>query len=369
MLSHIKHWLSISEKEKPEPLPAAKSIQLENKAGKTKSLTGNVPLDGIEAFLSANGVAPRDVVLSKHPFWQRPEPMLDVGAATYLKILEHILDISEQYMMALRYGSPASGFDHDTLEDEDEDEESRIRSMKGIIWGMPQEYMKWQNQAVVLAQQEPAHAAALLDIVRQQVLFNASEDNKNWPAQAEHLLENGGTFTVAHAMAGLQKSVACENLGGLLTETPNLAKLLLDPRQDNEVLAWATLHERNRHWLVARHPRLSAWDIADKLRDPKAVGALAEFTADGAVLKAWYGAPLTGDEIACHPLAYSLYVHKHAPIYMEEAQPLPETWTVALALCTAGIDFKNMLLMAAKAKVSPQSYDDSIVLPDLGPMP
>lgn len=364
----ISNWFNTPEKARRKALHAAEQALADKKQTKGDMAKSLLTLGGVEAFLAADGVAPRDDVLSKHPFWQRDNPMLGLDASTCLKILHHILDIHEQYMMPLRYGHPAFGYD---FFDDPQDERDRIRAMKGIAWGMPEEYMKWQEQAVVLAQQEPAYAAELLDVVAMQVRFNGAgdEDNEHWPSQAEHLLANGGTLGVAEILTGLRQAVDVASLDTTLAQNPHVAQFLNNSTYDREAIAWGRQNEQNLHWLAAQHPRLSSWEIAEGINDPKSIAALADLTRDGAVLKAWYGVELKADEIATHPLAYSLYVHKHAPIYMEEAQPLPDVWSMALSLCTTGVDFKNMLLMAAKAKVSPQLRPEELSLPDLGPAP
>lgn len=272
-------------------------------------------------------------------------------------------------MMSLRYGNPGFGYDYE--DDDPGAERERIRAMKGISWGLPGVYVEWQAQAIVLAQKEPLYAAELLDVVAMQVRFNgASEhDNEDWPAQAELLLSGGGTLTAADVFTGLLQSAGTVELDGVLAANPRIAHFLKDSNYDQDAIAWSRQSDKHLHWLAAVHPRLSVWDIAEGIKDAKSIAALADLARDGAILKAWHGVELSSVDIACHPLAYALYVHKYAPIYMEEAQPLPDAWSMALSLCTTGVDFKNMLLMAANAKIHPNLRPEELLLPDLGPAP
>ena len=60
-------------------------------------------------------------------------------------------------------------------------------------------------------------------------------------------------------------------------------------------------------------------------------------------------------------------MHKHALIYLEEARPLPDAWSMALALSTTGLEFQEMLLSAAHLKVNPARKPEILTLPDLEP--
>lgn len=360
MFERVTNWFSRHEKSKSltplAPMPAV--------AGPAPVVKKTVEETGVEAFLAADGVGPREDILKKHPFWQRAEPMQELEADVYLQVLQHILNVHEQYAMALRYGHPAFSFDYD---DDIGAERDKIRAMRGISWGEPKEYIKWQEHAMVLAQKEPAYADALLEAIGLQVRLNAGGDDVRWLAQAEHLLRYNGTLDANAALTGLcSSSITMEKA---LNDYPLLSLFLDDPTYHKDAIAWATQNENNLQWLVKSHQQLSSWAIAEHLNDTKNVTVLADMTHDGAILKAWHGVALTSEEIASHPQAYALYVHKYAPIYMEEAQPLNDTWSMALSLCSTGVDFKEMLLMAARSKMTPQAQPEHVALPDLGHMP
>ena len=156
---------------------------------------------------------------------------------------------------------------------------------------------------------------------------------------------------------------------------PALYKQWLDPKNDAVTMSWAIQAVTRAVWLAQHHPRIDAWDVAERFhvspttqKKHEIIQLIAESTPSGALLKAWYGLELTSDEIAKHPLAHSLYVHKHAPMYLEEVKQLPGSWEVAMALSTTGQEFCEAVVMAAKAKTNKEPVM-VMELPDLGPTP
>lgn len=347
MLSRIKNWFTPSRKY-INLQPATKFTNIDS-----KTLDGNLrieallDMEGMEAFLATDDVKVQTEVLNRHSFWQRDEPMFDLDAKTYVQVLRYIVDVNEFYQTY-----------------ESESEKALLQNIKGVAWGNPQKFIKWQQQACILAQQEPMHAGALLDLVQKQLLLNANNRNKQWPRQAEHFLSNGGKFSAEQVFSSLNK-LDLKDVSASIAKAPVIAKFWDEPQYDSAALQWAGQDTSKLLWLTRQHSRMSSWTAAEQLNDKSGIGKLAAIAHDSALLKAWHGLPLTSEEIASHPLAYSLYVHKYAPVYIEEARPLPDTWSIALSLCATGVDFNNMLLLAAKAKLSPQSQSDDFILPDL----
>lgn len=138
---------------------------------------------------------------------------------------------------------------------------------------------------------------------------------------------------------------------------PALYKQWLDPKNDAVTMSWAIQAVTRAVWLAQHHPRIDAWDVAERFhvspttqKKHEIIQLIAESTPSGALLKAWYGLELTSDEIAKHPLAHSLYVHKHAPMYLEEVKQLPGSWEVAMALSTRAKNFAKPLSWRPRQK-------------------
>lgn len=320
---------------------------------------------GIELFLQAQDDRQREKVLKTHPFWQQERVEQLLNSQQVAAVIGHISDAHSDLSYAFMHYDDD---DHDLVD----------RHSRGVEWAAPDEYRHWHERALALIQEHPADKQTLLDAMHQHLMVVSSTDHGHtpydwdatWLQEAQDILHLGGKVSTEALLNGLL-SIGVSNDFRCVTKTfvenPLIAAEFQKKERDEETLAWTKDNYKRALLLTSHHPRLNAWAISDAVQDHSLVTILSEKAKDGALLKAWHGIALSGEETLQHPLAYSLYVHKHAPIYLEEAQPLPQVWHMALSLSTTGVEFQEMLLNAAHIKMNPEQQPEILELPDLEP--
>lgn len=343
--------------EDPKDMPAAAALSPEE--------------DARLKFTNANSQEERSAVLATHPFFENGNNQAQLDAPLLLAVMKHMTEV---------YAEHGSSYFRDNSHYDFDDGESSIRNRKPetckiIKWGNPDQFSAWQNRAFELTREEPGYRDALLTQVAHHLkkTTRANSSNGKWLACVEQLAEQEVFLPVMAMLDEIKKASPANSIvPDFFTKYPILAARWSSPSNDAESLAWAALHLPDGLWLAKHHPRINAWDLAEVLQpkdvDPKRImtNAIAETTPSGALLKAWYGVEPSAEEVIKHPLAHSLYVHKYAPMYLEEVKPLPTSWQVAMSLATTGREFCDTLLMTAKAQLS-NVDTTTLELPDLGP--
>ena len=180
------------------------------------------------------------------------------------------------------------------------------------------------------------------------------------PEHAENALANGVALTprtlmcVAYLATHKHRSPKAA-----LVHTPLVLSELGSEKNRQDLEITALRGASNIFWLEHFNPSINAWNLAERCDSAQMLVEMGNGLHDGALFKAWHGIALSLDETRIHPLAHSLYVHKHAPVYIDEVLPLPEHWRLAMELATTGAQFKGMLLQGLSKKEA-----DSIPLPE-----
>ena len=265
-------------------------------------------------------------------------------------VLNHISEMEMKYA----WRRDANAWD-------DDDDDDRIDNLRGIQWGRVEAYTHWHDRAVELIEEQPEQGGILLNALIRHLEETGETMGNYWLVEADKILELGGSLSTETLLDGLCTSERIQNLANHTT----LQQAVQHPARDADALEWVKKQYIRADVLVRFHPRLHGWRLANEISEKELIAKLAESMKDGALLKAWHGIPLTGEETLQHPLAYSLYVHKHALIYLEEARPLPDAWSMALALSTTGMEFQEMLLGAAHLKVNLAQKPETLALPAL----
>ena len=353
LVNIIRNWFSTkTPSDATPPVAASASASVVAATSVVKAPAAVNESTGIDLFLKVGTSQARDEVLQKHPFWQQDNVHLLVDAPVVAAVIEHISELETKY---------AWRRDMDTWDDDDEDE--RIENLRGVQWGRVDAYEHWHKRAVQLIGEQPEQGSLLLNALIRHLEASVETMGQYWLVEADKVLELGGLLSTSILLAGLSTAERVEKLAA----HPALEHAVQDPGRDAEMLEWVKKQYSRAETLVQFHHRLHGWRLADEIPDKNLITKLAESVKDGALLKAWHGIALTSEETRQHPLAYSLYVHKHALIYLEEARPLPDAWSMALALSTTGLEFQEMLLSAAHLKVNPARKPEILTLPDLEP--
>ena len=314
-------------------------------------------------FTMAVGEEERSAVLTTHSFFEHGKNVAQLDAPLLMAVMEH---------MTQMYSEHASTYFYHEYDDYDNSIRERLpHTCQLIVWGTPPNFLSWQTRALELARQVPQDKHALLEHVAEHLkkTIRANDTDETWFFCAEKLAEQG-VFLPLPIMLGAIKKASSNHVAvsDFLTKYPMLAQLWNDAKNDTEALEWAVQSMPMGLWLAQHHARINAWDLAEIWHkvdaDPNRpmLVAVADSTRSGALLKAWYGVEPSADEVIKH----SLYVHKYAPMYLEEVKPLPTSWQVAMSLATTGREFCDTLLTTAQAQLS-QVDPLSLELPDLGP--
>lgn len=347
MMSRLRNWWG----SPPPPRP----IRAPEQATAVPAPAPKPEPTGIELFMLADNDRKRDKVLREHPFWQQPHIELQLGGHEVAEVIRHICSVMQEYSYHARHFH-------------DEDDEDTYH-MRGVQWGSSEEYSHWHQRAVALAQAHPEYRGVLLRAMVMHLDTSSEQsDEKEWLREAEDFLQLGGRVSTSILFNGLLSRTeykSYKDIENQLVEVPLIASEVLAIERDADIIEWVKDSFGRATFVAHIHPRLTAWRLCDAIEDQGLVKVLAEEAKDGALLKAWHGIALTGEETLQHPLAYSLYVHKHAPIYLEEAQPLPAVWSMALSLSSTGSEFQEMLLNAAHLKMDPEKQPGTLALPDL----
>lgn len=312
---------------------------------------------GLELFLAATDALAREKVLKEHPFWQAKEVELQLDGHQVAAVIEHICDLHSKFAWRLSHAH----MDYD-------DDEEKIEAMRGVQWGQRDAYRFWHQRALALLQDHPEHRGILLSAMQHHVKVTSDSNDVEWLDEAEDLLRLGCSVSMRDILNGWLKKAQFQKFEGMpaaFNAYPLMTTEFQKVENDAEALEWVKENYKRALLLSSFHQRLDCWQLAEHIPKKELILMLAEQANDGALLKAWHGIPLTGEETLRHPLAYSLYVHKHAHIYLEEAQPLPDAWSMALSLATTGVDFQEMLLAAAQLKMNPEKKPEMWALPNL----
>ena len=365
MISRLRNWwgtLPASSERAPKtspsasaPLGTAPSVLATPKDEQPNKAT--VP-DGRELFLAASSAEEREQVLKNHPFWQTKDVELQLGVAEVAAVIEHVSELYAKYHFRLSH--PRSIHLRDG--------ESRIEDMRGIQWGQRSMYSQWHQRAVSLLKTHPNESSVLLNAIQKHVEATCEGNGIEWLEEAEDLLRLGGAVSTPAMLNGLlirAQARRFEDMDIDFDACPRITQEFRSIEREAGILRWVQDHYARAQLVAMNHPRLDGWTLAEHIPKKELIVLLAEHVKDGALLKAWHGIALTGEETLQHPLAYSLYVHKHAPIYLEEARPLPDAWSMALSLSTTGLEFKEILLNAAHLKMNPEQKPETITLPAL----
>lgn len=325
--------------------------------------------DALQLLQNANTMEERSNVLLSHSFFTEGAGKAKQGfdAKMMVEVLKHLNDVYSSFGYQMQH--------QHRFNIRDNTPESKPQSWKITSWLGINHGLSWIERVTELAQQEPDYKETLRPQVHK--LFGAwgNKNSELWPDIAELVLSAWGPISPRLIMGGLyHMNVADPRAEQPIEKYSNLSAFWNNPEYDGEWLQWCGHGNDDGLRMIGRHPRLNAWDLAhyykscggdqDYMEDK--IKKIADQDKGGALLKAWHGYELTVEEITKHPLAHSLYVHKHAPMYLEEVQPLPDSWNVALTLSQTGREFCDMLVMTAKAKIS-KAPVQSVELPDLGP--
>lgn len=333
--------------------------------------------DARAKFNAADELEMRSAVLVQHPFFQNGKNLVQLDATFFLDVLTH--------MTVAMKDKGSQFFGGDYFDDAKIRHHMYKMAREGsrftcyvLQWGSSDNFMQWQTRATELAQENPALAGSLLDAVSKHLATSScvGAPSVAWLDCVEKLSSNQPHVTHDMVLHNFYKAFTeHSNADKCMAAYPALYKQWLDPNNDDRTMTWATQRVARAAWLAQHHPRIDVWDVAEwyhvanhTQKKPDIMQALSENAPSGALLKAWYGVELTTEEMTKHPLAHSLYVHKHAAMYHEEVQPLPGSWEMALALATTGRQFCETLVMAAKMDTSKEK-PLALELPDLGPTP
>lgn len=320
-------------------------------------------------FVASEDLEERSRVLAEHNFFEKGKPYTQLDGAFMLDALKHIAKVYKEHQWSYFRRS----------HHEFESEGLRTTHPYSCIimeWARLEKFAVWQEHAWALITKEPQYKQELMEVMSAHLGKAHAEQGSllPWFESAEQLAENGYRFSMRALLEKL-KSVSdkeATSSAPLLSRYPKLREQWLDPENDESALLWSSQALNNGTWLIRQnHPRIDAWALAERIQSmDTAAGApmtatIAENTRYGALLKAWYGLELTVDEIIKHPLAHSLYVHKHAPMYLEEVKPLPLSWEVAMGLASTGKQFCEALVMTAKHDMT-KTEPIVLELPELG---
>ena len=364
-MSRLRKWWGTSRRsstaapnnhQTPSSSPIAVDAPATEDAKKPDQSTES---SGRELFLTASNAQEREEVLKNHPFWQTKNIEQQLGVPEVAAVIEHISELHAKYGFLLSSrGSLHSPYGN----------EGRVQDMRGIQWGTRAVYRQWHQRAVALSEAHPNESGVLLSALQKHIEATARTKDVDWLEEAEDILRLGGSVSTRAMLNGWfirAQARQFEDLDIDLQACPRMALEFQRIERDAEIVQWVEGHFSGAQLVAMLHPRLDGWTLAEHIPKKDLILSLAEHVKDGALLKAWHGLALTGEETLQHPLAYSLYVHKHAHIYLEEARPLPDAWSMALSLSTTGLEFKEILLSAAHVKMNPEQKPETLMLPAL----
>lgn len=364
----IKAWFSIQNQEPPAPnlVNPKEVLRVANRDGAFEPLQiSNETLSEIEdarlKFSAADSLEAKSLILTTHPFFQGSKDITQLDAPMLVATIEHMTatlrEDGNMYYNRYSHGNHGQTSKESLYA-------SRPASYAIIAWSEFSSFLKWTRQALEVAEENISYKAQLQAALLKHVIKASSFNKVNVDLLVcVELLAERNVLLPVKIVCDTFKNISDESNGlqALLLAYPALAKVWNEPLYDAQVLEWSTERPEYGYWLGANHPRINAWDIAEtfqtlhvRTRD-KLTLALADSTPSGALMKAWYGFELTTDEIVKHPLAHSLYVYKHAPMYLEEVKPLPISWEVALSLATTGRQFCDALIMTAKNQMNKET--------------
>lgn len=311
-------------------------------------------LSGVEAFGLAPTEMDKDAILRTHPFWQKQSIVESLPIEHFLPVLQHILSITQTCRHSVVYGDNTW----------DSDDMAYFKNLRGLAWAEPEQYFPLQQQALKFAKEQPQYQDELRRVVQKQIAENAGYMNILWFAQAEHGINHGLMVDTSDVLTQMRQASKVNRLDDILNTHPMFQVFLTDPIYEDAILGWIGRDRPKVHclsWVAGNHQHLTSWVLAEHFQKPEQIQALAVQCEDGALLKAWYGVPLTYLDIEKEPLARILYAQKHDPSLLMPDDQLPSSWQVALSLCVTGLDFKKMLHMSSTLQQT-----TTLSLPDLG---
>lgn len=289
----------------------------------------------VRDFLALSHWKERDDFLREHLFWKDPQVHDKISGPVLLAIIEHI----SQCLLGYVAENPGVGII----------EKKALDSRAGLLWSTPTNWGKWQQRLLDLRKDvDWNHAQRLLHhVLRFGAVHADAREHDGMLPYAEQMLKNGMHFDL-HCLARVAWRPSCENQNPYRQLEPYpLVLAQLTAGENDAQLEQITLENpKTLHWLSKINSRIDAWSLAERCTTRQQLEDLHHRLHDEALFKAWHGIPLNAEEVHIHPLAHSLYVHRHAPVYLSEVQPLPEHWRLALELSNTGEQFKKLLLQA-----------------------
>lgn len=295
----------------------------------------------VRDFFALSSVEERDDLLQKHLFWKDENVQEHLSGKALLAIIEHIrlclLDYVAKNPDAKAIGARA------------------LKASPGLLWSTPDHWQRWQQRLLDLRMDSGMdwiHAQWLLhDVLRYASAHKDAAYQDRMLPYAEQMMENGMLFDIT-CLIRVAWWPSCENSNplGQLNPYPLVIAQLKDPQNGIELQTMALKHPSMVHWMNNINARIDAWSLAERCTTRTQLTELCTHLHDAALFKAWHGMPLNVEEIQIHPLAHSLYVHKHAPVYLAEVAPLPEYWRLAMELAGTGEEFKCLLLQGQSQK-------------------
>lgn len=292
-----------------------------------------------QEFLGLTDRVERNRALSQE-YWQQPDVQNELEGAVFEAVIHHIADSAQYHYRQIKSDTDKFHFS-ETFE-----------CSPGLRWSSSPHWSKWQARIFELRGQ-------LNWSSMQQCIDNILSFSAFYPERyTTHLLEDANR-ALANGCKLQPKTLICvvhrptykhRKPAQALAHTPNILNELRKTEHQPEFEKIALWSPDNVTWLSHFNPQVDAWHLAERCTSKEMLKKMAEPLPDCALFKAWHGLPLNVEETTIYPLALSLYVHKHAPVYIAQVQALPHHWQMALQLAQTGAQFKDLLLQGQSKK-------------------
>lgn len=297
-----------------------------------------------QEFLGLTDRAERNRALAQE-YWQQPDVQNELEGPVLEAVIQHIADSAQHHYKQLKGDTEKTHF------------ATACEHTPGLRWSSSPHWTKWQTRIFELRGQINWPAMQhCIDMVLSFSAFYPAANTTSLLDDADKAIANGCKLQPKTLICVVHRPTYKHHKPAqALAHTPNILLELRKHEYQAEFEKIALWSPDNVTWLSHFNPKIDAWHLAERCTSSEMLKKMAEPLADCALFKAWHGLPLSVDETKIYPLALSLYVHKHAPVYIAQVQALPHHWQMALQQAQTGAQFKELLLQGQSKK----SFDAS----------
>ena len=277
----------------------------------------------------------QEKIVFHHPFWQDPNFIRALDFETTQKVLNLIEAYAVHYPQMVKFAS-----------------DTELLNNLGLQWSRPSHFQSIQTH--IFENLSPQNKHTLMPRINAilSLTWSYKESPNAWLVNAENFLFHGGTLSWAMVASALYYNHATdEHNPKPVSSFPRVMHEFNTKANDDLLMGFSTagMPETTKKlppstWLSTTHPQANAWRLGDNPRMKYQLENIARSLLDKELFKAWHGIELSPKEALNNPNAQLLYAHKHM-LLPSKSEPLPATWSAALALANTGMQFKEMLQM------------------------